>query len=275
MARSQAPNMTPIDRAAVSTGPVPGRSFDDGLGHRRQTMDASGEGTEFLCLRPELSTVPSFEFALRERVARLAGFRHAHFGRVRSVERLSDGVSTLAVVSDHTPGTRLSTVLAFAEARHVALDINAALCLLRQLVPAVATLHERARDVAHGALGPERLVLSNNARLVIVEYVMGAALEQLRSSPDRYWNDLRIPTLAVSGFPRFDQRADVAQVGLVALALILGRNVQPDECPGRLNDLVASSPFPQGYGGGWPAPCNSTRATASRLRSRRALSSRR
>ena len=143
----QAPYMTPPDRAAASLS-YSAHAFEDGLGHRREAFDAAGETTELLCLRSALSSVPSFEFALRERVARLAGFRHVYFGRVRSVERLSDGASTLAVVSDYTPGLRLSTLLAETEARRVPLDINAALCLLRQLVPAVAMLHERARDVA-------------------------------------------------------------------------------------------------------------------------------
>lgn len=246
--------MTPTDRAAVSqvSTPVPG--FEDGLGLRRQTIDAAGEAIELLCLRPELAAVPSFEFALRERVARLAGFRHAFYGRVRSVERLSDGTSALAVVSDYTSGLRLSAMLTAAEARHVPLDINAALCLLRQLVPAVAMLHERARDVAHGAIGPERLVVSDNARLVIVEYAMGAALEQLRYGQERYWGDLRVPTIALSGLPRFDQRADVAQIGMVALALILGRPLQRDEYPARLNDLVASTWAVSAKGGFEPLP---------------------
>jgi hypothetical protein len=45
-------------------------------------------------------------------------------------------------------------------------------------VPAVAVLHENARDVAHGLIAPERLIVTPNARLVIVEHVLGAAIEQ-------------------------------------------------------------------------------------------------
>ena len=40
-----------------------------------------------LCLRPELTAVGSFEFALRERVARLTAFRHPCYAHVRGVER--------------------------------------------------------------------------------------------------------------------------------------------------------------------------------------------
>ena len=55
---------------------------------------------------------------------------------------------------------RLSEILRFAEAADVTLDIDAALCLLRQLVPAVAMLHENMPDIAHGAIGPERLIVT-------------------------------------------------------------------------------------------------------------------
>ena len=187
------------------------------------TDPTSGDTLEVLCLRGELTAVPVFEFALRERVSRLADFRHAYYGRVRSVERLNDRRSTLALVSDWTPGLRLSEILADAARRGIALDINAALCLIRQLVPAVAMLHDSAGEVAHGAIGPERIVITPNARPVIVEHVMGSALERLRFSHERYWKELRIPLPRSAGLPRFDHRADIMQIGVVALSLILGR----------------------------------------------------
>ena len=60
----------------------------------------------------------------------------------------------LSIVSDHVEGTRLSDMLRVAHERNLQLDINAALCLIRQLVPAVALLHENAREVAHGLHRP-------------------------------------------------------------------------------------------------------------------------
>src|SRR5207253_1384854 len=84
-------------------------------------------------------------------------FRHAYYARVRGVERASDRDQTLTITSDAAPGIRMSELLARTEERRIPLDINAALCLIRQLVPAVAMLHENARDVSHGALGLERL----------------------------------------------------------------------------------------------------------------------
>jgi len=244
-----------MERAALPLSSPAGAAFVDGLGERRQIVDPTGNETiELLCLRSELAAVPSFEFALRERVSRLANFRHSSYGRVRSVERLADRETALAVVSDHTEGVRLSDMLVNAEERRLGLDINIALCLIRQLVPAVAMLHQSGRDAAHGAIGPERLVVTPNARLVIVEYVLGGALEQLHYSQERYWHQLRIPLPRAAGLPRFDQRADVTQIGVVALSLILGRPLRDDEYPSRIGDVVASTWAVSARGGFEPLP---------------------
>jgi hypothetical protein len=239
---------------ASSTTPVP-VAFEDGLGTRRLAVDRSrNETVEMLCLRGDLSGVPSFEFALRERLSHLAAFSHACYGRVRSVERLKDPASTLALVSDVTVGMRLSEILRLAEAAEVTLDIDAALCLLRQLVPAVAMLHENMPDIAHGAIAAERLVVTPGARLIVVEHVLGSALEQLRYSQERYWRELRIAVPRSAGLPRFDHRADVTQIGVVALSLILGRRLHDEEGPSRLGDLVSSAWAVSTRGGLEPLP---------------------
>jgi len=213
--------------------------FSDGLGERVVAADgATGELLQILRLRPALTAVPSFEFALRERTARLANFRHAYYARVRRVDRAMAPTSALAIVSDHIEGTRLSDILRVAHEKELQLDINAALCLIRQLVPAVAVLHENARDVAHGLIAPERLIVTPNARLVIVEHVLGAAIEQLQFGRDRLWQEFRVAMPPSAGLPRFDHRADVTGMGLVSLALILGRPLRADEYPHRVPDLL-------------------------------------
>src|SRR6266436_1864203 len=135
---SQSLQRVPMEQAAVPESSPASGGFRDGLGERRDmTGPAGNETLEQLCLRDELATVPSFEFALRERVSRLASFRHPQFGRARGVERLTDHDATLAVVSERTAGVRLSDLIANADQRRLGLDITAALCLIRQLVPAV------------------------------------------------------------------------------------------------------------------------------------------
>lgn len=222
-------------------------AFHDGFGERRTLEDASGS-VDHLRLRQELSTVPSFEFALRERASRLVQFRHPAFARVRSIEHGLAADNTLIVVSDHAPGVRLAELIARAEASGVPIDLGVTLCLLRQLVSAVSILHETARDVAHGAIAPERLIVTPTGRLVVTEYVLGSALEQLLFSRDRYWTELRIPVPRAAGLARLDHQADVLQMGVVALSLVLGRRLNDDDNALKLPDLVASAaPLPEGF----------------------------
>ena len=244
-----------MDPALVSTAAPARMTFEDGLGERHLVVDrARNEPVEMLSLRSELTSVPSFEFALRERVSRLASFRHTCYGHVRSVERLKDSTSTLALVSDATPGVRLSEILAFAERENVPLDIDAALCLLRQLVPAVAKLHENAPDVSHGAIAAERIVVTPSAHIVLVEHVLGSALEQLHLPLDRYWKELRVALPRLASTPKFDHRADVTQLGVVALSLILGRPLLDDEYPSRIGEAVSGAWAMSARGGLEPLP---------------------
>jgi hypothetical protein len=213
--------------------------FSDGIGDRVVSTDpTTGELVQVLRINPSLTAVPSFEFALRERVARLANFRHPYYARVRRVDRAPSHPTALAVVSDHVEGTRLSDILRVAEERQLHLDINAALCLIRQLVPALALLHENARDAAHGLVSPERLIVTPQGQLIVAEHVCGAAVEQMQYGRERLWHELRIAMPPSAGIPRFDQRADVTGIGVVALSLILGRALRDDEFPRGVNDLL-------------------------------------
>lgn len=243
--------MDPAVAGVPASAPI---AFEDGLGERHHTVSAANEPLEILTLREELTAVSSFEFALRERVSRLASFHSPSYVRVRGVERVEKGASTLAIVSDHVPGVRLSDILAIAEKRRRRLELNAALCLIRQLVAAVATLHEEMPDVCHGAIAAERIVIPPNGRLVIVEHVLGAALEQLRYSVERYWKELRIPLPRTVGLPRFDKRADVTEVGALALALILGRPLRDNEYPTLIGDMASGAWAVSATGGLEPLP---------------------
>ena len=170
--------------------------FEDGIGERLSAVGGANESLEVLKVSNELSAVSTFETALREQSLRLAEFRHEAFARVRAVERLDPRTSTVVVISDRVRGVRLSEVLATAERQGIALELNAALCLIRQLVSAVAAFHEAAPDSCHGAIAPDRIVITPEGRLVVVEYVLGPALEELRFSQERYWRELGIALAA-------------------------------------------------------------------------------
>jgi hypothetical protein len=214
----------------------------------------ANEPLELLALREELTAVSSFEFALRDRVSRLSSFQSEHYARVRGVERVGKTGSTLAVVSDHVAGVRLAEVLAFAESRLLPIETNAALCLIRQLVHALSMLHQKAPDLCHGAIGPERLVVTPQARLVIVEHVLGAALDQLHYTHEQYWKALRIALPRTGSGPHFDRRADITQAGVTALALIIGRPIAEDDYPARIGEMAAGTWALSATGGIEPLP---------------------
>jgi hypothetical protein len=227
--------MNPAVSQSRAIAPV---AFEDGLGERLYAVGAANEPLEVLKISNELSCVSTFEEGLREQAARLADFRHEAFGRVRAVERLDARGSAIVVISDHVRGVRLSDVLAGARKRSIVLEFPAAAWLIRQLVSATAALHDSGAGVCHGAIAPERLVVTPDGRLVLVEYVLGPALEEMHFSWERYWRELGIALPRPIGLPRFDQTADVTQLAAVALALLLGRPLAADEYPHKISDVL-------------------------------------
>ena len=233
-----------MDQAAAHAVAPERAVFQDGFGERfRSTQPGTKEQIEVLRLRSALTDVPSFEFALRERMGRLASFKHTAFGRVRSVERLRNPAPGIALVSDAVPGVRLIELLKASERRQSGLDIKIAGSLIRQLMSAVAMLHANTGGIAHGAIGPERIVITPKGRAVIVEHVLAGAVEELGYTSERSWKELRVASLPVGQPPlRIDWRTDVAQVALVALALVLARPLRDDEYPNAIDRLMMPAP---------------------------------
>jgi hypothetical protein len=208
--------------------------FEDALGLRHHADSPGGDPLEIFEVRERFDS-ESFERALRDRVTTLAAFHSTWFTQARTVQRVSpNNMSKLFAVYDRVPGTRLSSLLA---AVPQPLEVNATLCLIRQLVAAIALLHEKLPALAHGAIATERVIITPKARLVVTDHALGSALERLRLSPDQYWNELGVP-LPNDLEPTFDQRADVMQIGIVALELILGRRVRHEEYPVRIHELT-------------------------------------
>jgi serine/threonine protein kinase len=243
--------MDPAIARTPSSAPI---AFQDGLGQRRLSLSVTNEPLELLALREELTAVSSFEFALRDRVSRLSSFQSEHYGRVRTVERIGKTGTSLAVVSDHVQGVRLSEILSFAESQLLPIETNAALCLIRQLIHALALLHQKMPDVSHGAVGPERIVVTPQARLVLVEHVLGAALAQLHYTHEQYWKTLRIPLPRTGSGPQFDRRSDITQAGVTALALIVGRPIAGDDYPARIGEMINGTWALSASGGIEPLP---------------------
>ena len=94
--------------------------------------------------------------------------------------------------------------------------------------PALAALHAEGEGLTHGAIGPERIILTPERQLVIVEHVLGSALQSLKPTSDRL-AELGIATPAGSDGGRFDQATDYWHLALVASSLLVGRLVTADE----------------------------------------------
>jgi hypothetical protein len=226
---------------------VPG--FLDRLGDRVRLTGRGSPDVEILRLRPELTASPLFELAVRRRADQLAAFIHPHCARVRQIGQLPAPDGRLLILSDAIDGWRLSEVLEAADECGVGFHPDAVLFLLRQLLGAVASLHEVAPGISHGALGTERLVVTVEGRVVVTESVLGGALRHLPPmAPDRLWRDLRLAVADGEAQP-FGRLTDLRQIGMIALSLALGRQLRRDEYPTRLAGLLQdSTPARPGFG---------------------------
>ncbi len=225
--------MTRLPASSDRTAPTP--TFKDGLGARVRVTDAGGDPVEHLQLVPEIAAQES---AVRDRVGRLINFRHARYVRLRGVERAKTGLKPLVIAYDALEGHRLSTVLESVGSMALSVDVDVALQIVRDLLPAIGILHD-SRKVTHGAIAPERLVYTSQQRLVIVDHGLGAALMRLNLPRKKLWEQFRIASPA-SNRAVFDDRMDVVQIGLVALALLLGRPLADEEYPAQIKRLIFS-----------------------------------
>ena len=135
---------THADRPGAATGLaswyVPGHA--DGFGDRLLMFDnTSTPSLELLRFRHDLTDAAGFEQALRERVQRLSAFRHESFSAVRAVQHLDEG-NTLALVSEHAPGQRLSET--FDQRPRKGLSPAIVTWLLRELTPALEALQNES-----------------------------------------------------------------------------------------------------------------------------------
>src|SRR5262245_48982890 len=158
--------------------------LSDGLGDRLMTFESATQSSvELLRFKREFSDAPGFEEALRARVEELSRFKHPSVASVRGVQTLDDG---LALVSNNTAGRRLSEMV------HVARGLPFAMDLIQQLAPALAAMHQQGPRIAHGLLTAERIIITREGRLVVVEHVLASAFELLRLPTTRLRTDLGI-----------------------------------------------------------------------------------
>jgi hypothetical protein len=202
------------------------QGHSDGLGDRLLMFDnTTAPSWELLRFKPELARDPRFATALRHRIETLSTFQHPAFPVVRSIKEFGQEEG-LAVVSTYATGVRLSDAL--KKPRSLEFSVH----LLRQLLPALAALHEHSDGIAHGAVTLDRVVLMGDGRLTIREHMVGSGIEALEFSAADLWSEFGILTpLSRLVCPPLDTGSDIAQLALVALSLMAGRRIVFDEYP--------------------------------------------
>jgi hypothetical protein len=175
------------------------------------------------------------EEAIRGRAARYGDLDIRTFAAVRRIER--SGIS-LRLVSEMPTGVRLSGLLADLEATGHVVRESALLELASLVINAVAALHAWPGGIAHGAITPAHVLITTDARVVLTDCVFGAGIELLQRNRDMLWKEFRLAMPASASLAKFDQQADVTQLGAVILAIVLQRQIRIDEYPHALSDLV-------------------------------------
>ena len=208
---------SPDEQQRLASWYTPGLS--DAIGDRLLMFDNSTSSSlELLRFKPEFAKVDGFEQALRHRVEELANFTHPSIAKVRAVESLGEEEG-LALISNHTVGRRLSEILQDAHGPQFATE------LVSQLIPILAALQEQGQGMAHGLLTPERVIVTPEGRLVLSEHVLASAIDALRLSPDKLREQFGL--VVPSGSSTLDDpRADIVQLGYLALSLLVGRQVR-------------------------------------------------
>jgi len=221
--RSDTNGSGPPLEPTFTTGP------SDPLGDRIICFTAHGATAfELLRFKPEWGDAPGFEKAIRSSVEAIGRLNPA-LAPVRAVERI-DELNGLTLVSMRQSGKRLSEVMPRTSSTAYAIE------LVKEIGPALALLH--AAGHAHGALTPDRIVVSREGRLIVLEHVLGEALATLALPA----GSLRALTgIAVGdgdGATRIVPRLDVVQLGFIALSVIAGERLAPSDYPRRVPLLL-------------------------------------
>jgi len=206
--------------------------FSDWLGDRFIDFDLeSATSLERLQFRREFSDSAVFEAELCERVEQLHALQHPSLSKVRSVVRVPG--KGLVLESEHTAGRRLSELLPEELGSTLSLD------LVRQLTPVLVALKNAGDRVAHCAIGAERVVVTREGRLVLVEHVLGSALAAMQIHPSKWRTLYGLP--ADRGVVALDDRGDLIQLGFLALSVLLARRLNPLDYPASIEALVGES----------------------------------
>jgi hypothetical protein len=213
------------------TGPlVPGSV--DGLGERWTTAETA-DALELLRFRAEVATAPGFEEALRARVGALTAFTDPAFAPVREV--VQDG-EYLTLVTSRVAGQKLPEVLTrVPKGKRIAFVTR----LLREATRALSALETVGTGVTHGAITADRILVLPDGRICFTEHVLGSAMQELALWPEELWTEFGLLARAdEDGEAVFDQRTTVMQLAMVALSVLLSRQLTLHDFEHNLSTLL-------------------------------------
>ncbi|HXW05261.1 MAG TPA: PEGA domain-containing protein [Vicinamibacterales bacterium] len=224
-----APALHPPSSSVSSSGHV------DGLGRRVLAFDRETGGMlERLYVRPELA---AFETVLRANVEKLLTFDDERFARPFGVDH-DPGTGELTVLSEFVAGSRVADLLDTAYESSCVPGVDVALGYLLEALPALSAFHS-GTGMAHGLIEPSRTVVTSAGQVVFLDCAFGSAIERLGLAQTRLWSELGIAAQpSAAGRVRLDPTADVAQVALTAVMLVLGRRLGDSEYPDALPSLL-------------------------------------
>lgn len=210
---------------------------EDGFGVRRIEQDGDAQRVEVLDLSSLMAT-PRAEQAIRARALRLGGVDPDVLAEVFCIARVGE---TLSVTSAAPEGVTLADLLAALEFGTVTLPDEALVELGAVIVRAVAALHDIPGAPAHGALSPSHVLLRRDGTALLSGALFADALQGLQYNREQLWREFGIALPPSASFPRFDQRADVTQLGALVVAILTRRMLTPAEYPKGISDLVVAA----------------------------------
>jgi hypothetical protein len=209
----------------------------DGFGSRRHARDAQFGRVEILDLSSALGT-PVAEQAIRARAARLAEANGATLSRILRITRDDQ---TLSITTATPDGVMLGDLLAAMEFGTVTLSDQAILGLVLATVRAVAAVHQMSGSAVHGALSPSHVLVQPDGTVLLTGAVFGDVLQALQCNREQLWRVFGVALPPSATLPRFDQRADVTQLGALVMAMLLRRTLTASEYPKGVIDLAAAA----------------------------------
>ncbi|MGE3403615.1 MAG: hypothetical protein AB7K63_13550 [Vicinamibacterales bacterium] len=132
----------------------------------------------------------------------------------------------------------VSQLLARLESQPGTLPVSAATELLGAIIQAVAACHAREGAPFHGAITAERVILAADGSVRLTGEGAARDLQALALNRERLWREHGVALPPSASLPRFDQRADVTQVGVLGVALLLRRPLEACDYPRAIEDLL-------------------------------------